>query len=472
MASTGAGGRVRRAGGRARLLGNRLRNPHRGRRELLPRDHFLFAVGRQRRPRRNGRPGGHRSVRHPRGGRNLLDALGGRPVGGPGARGRRWRSFAGEEVRRGRRGGPPAGPGRHTRQFFRQDGVTRRPPLPVILLEGLVDAYLGGRARDDLAAGDEKELVEDPQVGRISESDLDEPFAAIPGHRRMTDGKLRREHRDRRRRDVAQDVPGNVLARVLLAEDAAEIVLVHRAALEEQRADPSSGEVLDSERARQVVFGDQIRADEELSESRHDVAGPQISPSGGQSYPGLRALGERSGCYSDRMRTLRAAAVLLLIARGRNPPPTRATGAGRGAQTVSPRPRRRQRRTISGSPRPLPARHREASRRRHRPLRVRAAPARPERPGRGDPPGEGGGPPRSASCPRGTACSARSNSPRQSGSVAARAGDRRAEGADEIAPGDPSTAATLARALLAQGNPAQAAARPRRPCRNRGGSRR
>ncbi len=59
---------------------------------------------------------------------------------------------------------------------------------------------------------------------------------------------------------------------MLVGQRTAEVVFVQRAPLEQQRPDAASGEVLDAERAGEVVLRDEIGSHEQLSQSRHASA--------------------------------------------------------------------------------------------------------------------------------------------------------------------------------------------------------
>ena len=85
----------------------------------------------------------------------------------------------------------------------------------------------------------------------------------------MFDGELGRQSGDHDGGHVGEKLPRDVLDVLLFRERLAEVVLRNGSALEEERPDPSSREVLHAERAREIVLGDEIGPDEQLTETGH-----------------------------------------------------------------------------------------------------------------------------------------------------------------------------------------------------------
>ncbi len=186
------------------------------------------------------------------------------------------------EIRRRGKGFLDDGRGRGPRELFGQDCEPRRPSLPVVLLEGLVQADFRCDGREDLLSGDEKELVEDPEVRRVPEHDADETLADGHRNRRVANGELGRKSRRDRSGDGPQNRPGNVRTAVLLGQGVADLVLRGRSALDQQGSEPSPGESLDRQRAVDAFLTDGAGAKKKDPESRHR-SGDYPVPQNGRS---------------------------------------------------------------------------------------------------------------------------------------------------------------------------------------------
>src|SRR6266540_4266332 len=143
-----------------------------------------------------------------------------------------------EELRGGRRAG---GSRRRrdllqTREPFRQDRVTGHSKLAVVLFESLTDPDLRRHVRENPAARDEREP--------------------------------RGKNGERFRRQNGERVPGDVLAAMLEGERPAQIVFTKGAALQQKRANPPTGGVLNFEGSGELGFRDQIGPDEKMADAR------------------------------------------------------------------------------------------------------------------------------------------------------------------------------------------------------------
>src|SRR6266508_1959248 len=160
---------------------------------------------------------------------------------------------------------------------------------------------------------------------------------------------------------------------MLESERLPEIVFAKGPPLEQERSDPSSGEVLNFEGSGELGFRDQVGPDEKLADSRFQSGTDYRAAGGarlclrprGRSTPAPRlsvkeAAPCRSGwaCYIAKREKSPACRPVGRVARSGRP--GRGPDAG-GAEDLSSGSLRRGRRKISRGPRSLPARHRTTS---------------------------------------------------------------------------------------------------------------
>ncbi len=137
-----------------------------------------------------------------------------------------------------------------------------------MFLESLVDPDLRRHAREDPAAGDEGDLVEATQIAGIAQGHFHMAFTALVGDRIVLEREPRGKNGERFQRQNGERVPGDVLAPLLEGERLAEIVFAKGSPLEQKRADPSTGDVLNFEGSGELGFRDQVGPDEKMADSR------------------------------------------------------------------------------------------------------------------------------------------------------------------------------------------------------------
>jgi tetratricopeptide (TPR) repeat protein len=125
------------------------------------------------------------------------------------------------------------------------------------------------------------------------------------------EGESRGENGERFRPQIEERAPGDFSAAVLESERLAEIVFRERGSLEQKGADPSTGEVLNFESPGELSFRDQIGPDEEMADSRFQ---------GGRDY---RAVAGGANPLAPPGTSRRAARLFL---GGRGPRRPRAAG--------------------------------------------------------------------------------------------------------------------------------------------------
>jgi hypothetical protein len=84
-------------------------------------------------------------------------------------------------------------------------------------------------------------------------------------------------------RQDGERIPGNVLAPLLKSERLAEIVFAQGSSLEQERADPSAGDVLNFEGSGELGFRDQVGPDEKMADSRSQ-SGTDYRAAGGARF--------------------------------------------------------------------------------------------------------------------------------------------------------------------------------------------
>src|SRR5205085_6405749 len=106
-------------------------------------------------------------------------------------------------------------------------------------------------------------------VRRLAQCDAHPSLPKLDGDRRVADRELRRQRGDDRGGNLAQRSPWDVRAAMLLRESVSDVVFRRRPPLDEQRAEPATGERLYGESAIYALLRHGAGAYEEHAESGH-----------------------------------------------------------------------------------------------------------------------------------------------------------------------------------------------------------
>ena len=138
--------------------------------------------------------------------------------------------------------------------------------LAVVLVDGVAQRVFAGDDREDVVAGDELQIVDDAQVGRIGHRDGERAALALEREHQMALRQLGRDQlRDACVDFEVREVDGGHTE--LPGQHARELDLVDVAELDEVVADPHSGGLLLLQRAIQRLARDEPLSHEEITDA-------------------------------------------------------------------------------------------------------------------------------------------------------------------------------------------------------------
>ena len=145
------------------------------------------------------------------------------------------------------------------------DLLERGPLLGVVALDGLSDGDFGGHHRLDVVAGDELQIVDGEDVGRVGHRHDERGTGPVHRDDEVLLRDVLRDELDDLRVDVEVfEIDGRNA--VLLRQEVGELVLLDGAGLDERGANPRAGPLLFFLGLPKLLDGDQVLADEELTE--------------------------------------------------------------------------------------------------------------------------------------------------------------------------------------------------------------